>query len=121
MRATIQQVLWSWKIAVGVALLAAISAYADTPPTWAALGSFAGGGNDAGYAVKVDKSGNRYVTGFFSSTATFDGQLSSPKATPTSSSPKSPRTSLSCGWCKSGAPDKTRAWILALIFRATSI
>lgn len=74
MRATIQQVLWSWKIAVVVALLAAISAYADTPPTWAALGSFAGGGNDAGYAVKVDKSGNRYVTGFFSSTATFDGQ-----------------------------------------------
>ena len=54
-------------------LLIAAAAYADTPPTWSRVGAFSGSGDDSGNAVKIDKFGNRYVTGFFSTTASFSG------------------------------------------------
>jgi hypothetical protein len=40
-------------------------------PQWVAALSFGGDGSDSGFAVKVDRDGNRYVTGSFSGTASF--------------------------------------------------
>ncbi|HEX4784649.1 MAG TPA: SBBP repeat-containing protein [Candidatus Sulfotelmatobacter sp.] len=51
----------------------ATAASADTAPGWSRVGTFSGSGDDSGNAVKIDKFGNRYVTGFFSSTANFNG------------------------------------------------
>ena len=46
-------------------------------PQWAAAMSFGSSGLDTGYAVRVDREGNRYVTGSFSNTATFPNQFQS--------------------------------------------
>ena len=46
-------------------------ALAETAPTWTQAASFGGAGSDEGNTVKVDNLGNRYVTGWFSSTASF--------------------------------------------------
>ncbi len=40
-------------------------------PTWVSASSFGGSGTDRGGAAKVDRDGNRYVTGAFSATAYF--------------------------------------------------
>ena len=47
---------------------------AQQAPNWTRSVSFGGSGADAGYAVKVDASGNQYVTGGFSSSAKFAGK-----------------------------------------------
>jgi hypothetical protein len=46
-------------------------AFAESAPTWTQAVSFGGVGSDQGNAVKVDNLGNRYVTGWFSSTTRF--------------------------------------------------
>jgi hypothetical protein len=74
MRISIQQVFSSSKLVIMVVVVLCALAYADTPPSWSRVGSFAGSGEDGGNAVKIDKFGNRYVTGLFSATATFNGQ-----------------------------------------------
>ena len=74
MRTTIRHAFTRRKLLLVVILLAAVAAYADTAPSWSRLGNFAGSGEDRGTSVKVDKLGNRYVTGSFSATATFNGQ-----------------------------------------------
>ena len=73
MRETISQVFKSLKSLLPLLLLFSALSSADTAPAWSRVGTFAGSGDDSGNAVKVDKFGNRYVTGFFSSTANFDG------------------------------------------------
>lgn len=40
-------------------------------PKWMSALSFGGAASDGGFAVKTDATGNRYITGYFSSTATF--------------------------------------------------
>ena len=45
--------------------------YAHSPPAWTSAATFGGTGSDTGQAVKVDRDGNRYVTGAFSATAYF--------------------------------------------------
>jgi hypothetical protein len=48
---------------------------AQSTPTWTRAVSFGGTGSDSGTAVKVDAYGNRYVTGGFSSSATFGNRV----------------------------------------------
>src|SRR5262249_41645240 len=54
-------------------LMAAGSLLAHTPssPDWTSANSFGGSGSDLGQAVKGDRNGNVYVTGAFSTTASF--------------------------------------------------
>lgn len=44
---------------------------ARTPPAWTSVTSFGGSGADTGEAIEMDRDGNTYVTGGFSSTAYF--------------------------------------------------
>jgi Beta-propeller repeat len=55
-------------------ILPSMPLYAQPPPVWASAASFGGSGLDVGQAVKVDREGNRYVTGAFSATASFPVQ-----------------------------------------------
>ncbi len=52
-------------------MLLSIPLYGQSSPAWTSASSFGGSGSDTGEAVKVDRSGNRYVTGEFSATAYF--------------------------------------------------
>ncbi|MBS0416087.1 MAG: hypothetical protein JSR66_00125 [Proteobacteria bacterium] len=54
-------------------LLLSVPIHASQPPAipWTSAVSFGGTGNDLGDTVKVDREGNRYVTGAFSATAYF--------------------------------------------------
>lgn len=70
----IPQLVRSCKSLFVIFVLTAAASYAVTPPSWSRVGNFAGSGDVEGTAIKVDKFGNRYVTGFFSGTATFNGQ-----------------------------------------------
>jgi hypothetical protein len=61
-------------IAVGClvgGLLLSAQLHAASSPTWTSGATFGGSGADIGQAVKVDRNGNRYVTGAFSATAGF--------------------------------------------------
>jgi hypothetical protein len=51
--------------------LLSMQLYGGSSPLWTSAASFGGSGSDIGQAVKVDGSGNRYVTGAFSATASF--------------------------------------------------
>ncbi len=73
MRETIPQFFRSVKFVLSFLLLIFAPASAVTAPAWSPVGTFSGSGDDSGNAVRVDKFGNRYVTGFFSSTANFNG------------------------------------------------
>jgi hypothetical protein len=55
-------------------ILPSMPLYAQPSPVWASTASFGGSGLDVGQAVKVDREGNRYVTGAFSATASFPVQ-----------------------------------------------
>jgi hypothetical protein len=48
-----------------------IPLHAHPSPVWTSAATFGGGGSDIGQAVEVDRDGNRYVTGSFSTTAYF--------------------------------------------------
>jgi hypothetical protein len=52
-------------------MLLSIPLYGQTSPAWTSASTFGGSGSDTGEAVKVDRNGNRYVTGEFSATAYF--------------------------------------------------
>jgi hypothetical protein len=52
----------------GILLITPLYAHS---PAWTSASSFGGGGSNIGQAVKVDREGNRYVTGAFSATAYF--------------------------------------------------
>lgn len=73
MREAIPQFLKSFRALLPFLLFISAAAIADTPPAWNRVGTFSGSGDDSGNAVKIDKFGNRYVTGFFSATASFNG------------------------------------------------
>ncbi len=64
----------SLKWALAVFLLIAVRAQAGPAPHWVQAVSFGGSGADAGAAVRVNRHGDRYVTGSFSSTASFGGK-----------------------------------------------
>jgi hypothetical protein len=75
MKSATQQLLrGSLKLALALFLLTAVCAHAEAPPVWANAARFGGSGTDAGAAVAVTKYGDRYVTGSFSSTASFGGK-----------------------------------------------
>lgn len=77
-------------------ILTCVSALAGPPPVipWTAAASFGGTGVDIGGAVKVDRAGNRYVTGSFSASALFPGRaLADPRQSPGASSPSAVLTS----------------------------
>jgi len=56
-------------LASGILLSSPLSAHSS--PHWTSAFSFGGGDSNIGQAVKVDRDGNRYVTGAFSATAYF--------------------------------------------------
>jgi hypothetical protein len=64
----------SSKWALALFLLMAGRAQAGSAPHWIQAVSFGGSGTDTGAAVRVTKHGDRYVTGFCSSTASFGGK-----------------------------------------------
>jgi hypothetical protein len=55
-------------------VLLSVPRYAQPSPVWTSASTFGGSGADIGQAVKVDRDGNRYVTGAFSATAYFPEQ-----------------------------------------------
>jgi hypothetical protein len=75
MKSATQQLLrGSLKLALALFVLMAVCAHAESAPNWANAARFGGSGTDAGAAVSVTKFGDRYVTGSFSSTASFGGK-----------------------------------------------
>src|SRR5581483_11253687 len=61
-------------LAVGcclVSMLLSMPGQAASSPVWTSAATFGGSESDRGQAVKVDRNGNRYVTGAFSATAGF--------------------------------------------------
>jgi hypothetical protein len=52
--------------------------FAHASPAWTAATSYGSPGSDIGQAVKVDTSGNRYITGAFSATANFPTKMGVP-------------------------------------------
>jgi len=58
-------------VCLATGILLSMQLYAHSSPAWTAAASFGGSGSDIGQAVKVDRDGNRYVTGAFSTTAYF--------------------------------------------------
>src|SRR3954451_3051474 len=75
MKSVIRQILRSsLKLALALFVLIAVRAQAELAPHWAKVARFGGSGTDGGATVRVTKLGDRYVTGSFSSTATFGGK-----------------------------------------------
>ena len=62
------------------AILVGARAHAHSAPAWVSANSFGGSGSDIGLAVKVDRDGNRYVTGDFSATGSFPTQAAADRA-----------------------------------------
>jgi hypothetical protein len=52
-------------------VLLSVRLYGQSSPSWTSASTFGGSASDTGEAVKVDRDGNRYVTGAFSATAYF--------------------------------------------------
>jgi hypothetical protein len=63
----------SLKLALALFIPIAVCA-AESPPDWAKVARFGGSGTDGGATVRVTKLGDRYVSGSFSSTASFGGK-----------------------------------------------
>jgi hypothetical protein len=58
-------------VCLASSILLSIPLYAHSSPAWTSAATFGGSGSEIGQAVKVDRDGNRYVTGAFSTTAYF--------------------------------------------------
>jgi hypothetical protein len=64
----------SLKLGLALFLLLAIRAQAEPAPQWTNVAGFGGSGTDIGAAIRISRNGDRYVTGSFSTVASFAGK-----------------------------------------------
>jgi beta-propeller repeat-containing protein len=75
MQFTTQQTFYcSLKLALAILFLIAAPAQAEPAPHWTQAARFGGSGTDIGAAIRISRHGDRYVTGSFSTVATFGGK-----------------------------------------------